>query len=171
MPKGVYIKTEEHKRKISEAHKSLVNLHWAKRPEVRLKMSEIRLDKPNRYWLGKKRPDISNNNHYLWNGMTPLSEQIRKCVEYYKWRSDVFERDHYTCQECQEVGGYLHADHIKQFSFILKEHNIKSMEDALKCKELWDRDNGRTLCKECHRKIPAYSYDGKRKMVFIKGEY
>ncbi len=122
----------------------------------------------SQHWLGKKRPDISDSNHYLWNGKTPLMEQIRKCVEYFKWRSFVFERDNYTCIECNTSGIYLHADHIKQFAFIVKDNKIETLKQALDCVELWDTDNGRTLCKECHRKIPAYSYDGKRKITFVK---
>lgn len=33
---------------------------------------------------------------------------------------------------------------------MLEENNIKTMEQALKCKELWDVNNGIVLCNKCH---------------------
>lgn len=121
-------------------------------------------------WLGKKRPQITGEKHYLWNGMTPIAEQIRKCFEYRQWRSDVYTRDDFTCQYCGQRGGKLHADHIKQLAFIISENEIKTLEQAIECAELWNLNNGRTLCAPCHRKIPAFSYDRTRKINFIKGE-
>ena len=40
---------------------------------------------------------------------------------------------------------------IKYMSVILIENNIDSMEKAIECKELWDRNNGITLCNACHK--------------------
>lgn len=115
---------------------------------------------------GQKRPEITGKNHYLWNGRTPIVEQVRKCLEYRQWRSDVFTRDDFTCQVCGERGGKLHADHIKQFAFIIAENEIKTIEQALDCSELWNLNNGRTLCVPCHRQIPVYTYGGERRIVF-----
>ncbi len=166
--------SEEHKRKIAASHLACGESHWTKRPEVMAKMRKTWKEKcANGYQnpsKGKKRPQISGSNHYLWNGKTPLAEQIRKCIEYRQWRSDIFTRDDFTCQQCGMRGGRLHADHIKQFAFILSENNISSLDEAIECSELWNLNNGRTLCKDCHRQIPAYSYDGTRKITFIKGE-
>ena len=36
--------------------------------------------------------------------------------------------------------------------------HIKSVDDARKCDELWDTNNGRTLCRDCHRKTDTYGY-------------
>lgn len=119
-------------------------------------------------WLGKKRPQITGKNHYLWNGRTPIVEQIRKCIEYRQWRSDVFTRDDFTCQECGVRGGKLHVDHIKQFAFIVAENQIITMQQAVECSELWNLNNGRTLCVSCHRSVPVYSYGGTREIVFAK---
>lgn len=53
---------------------------------------------------------------------------------------------------CNIRGGKLEADHCpKSFSEIFRENKIQSLEDALNCEELWDINNGRTLCKNCHR--------------------
>ena len=72
-----------------------------------------------------------------------------------KWRIKVFERDDYTCQYCETKSGngkavYLEADHIKTFSDIFAQYNFNNIQEAINCKELWEIDNGRTLCRECH---------------------
>jgi len=83
-------------------------------------------------------------------GKTILASAIRCVYEYNNWRRLVFERDNYTCQECGLRGGKLEAHHIKRFSIILDEYNIKTVEEALLCNELWAIKNGKTLCKKCH---------------------
>ena len=39
-----------------------------------------------------------------------------KTVEYRLWRDAVFQRDNYTCQMCDQYGGYLEVDHIKSLN-------------------------------------------------------
>ena len=110
---------------------------------------------------------MSKKNHWNWKGgITSINEQIRKSFNYRQWRSDVFMRDNYTCQICGKRGnGRIEADHhIKQFSLILKGYNIKTLEDAENCEELWNINNGRTLCKDCHRKTK--SYGNKKQLLF-----
>lgn len=92
----------------------------------------------------------------LWKGGSKMQEQIRKCYRYRQWRSDVFTRDDFTCT-CGQRGGDINADHIKQFELILRENNIKCIEDALICEELWNINNGRTLCLPCHKLTATYS--------------
>ena len=82
--------------------------------------------------------------------------QIRGCLEYRQWRTDIFERDNYTCQECGACSGngkkvILNADHIKTFSTIFRENKISSFEEAISCSEFWELNNGRTLCVGCHK--------------------
>lgn len=90
---------------------------------------------------------------YLWKGgINPINKAIRKIFQYRQWRSDVFTRDDFTCQECYLRGVYLEAHHIKSFSVILKENNIKNLEGAINCEELWNLNNGITLCSKCHNK-------------------
>lgn len=33
----------------------------------------------------------------------------------------------------------------------MKVYNLKTIYDAFKCKELWDTNNGITLCETCHK--------------------
>lgn len=75
-------------------------------------------------------------------GITPINKAIRGSVEYRLWRLDVFERDNHTCVLCEQRGGTLNADHIKPFAYYPELR--------------FDRNNGRTLCIECHRKTETY---------------
>ncbi len=103
--------------------------------------NKSRIGKPS-WFSGLKGKDTPN-----WRGgVTPITHLIRNSLEYDEWRTKVFERDNYTCQICDQVGGYLHADHIKSFA--------KHPELRL------DVNNGRTLCIECH-----YEITFKRKMA------
>lgn len=85
-------------------------------------------------------------------GVTPLRHQIRSSFEYRQWRSDIFTRDDFTCLMCGARGVELHADHHpRAFAEILSENSITTFEDALQCSELWNINNGQTLCVVCHK--------------------
>jgi hypothetical protein len=106
-------------------------------------------------WNKGKKGYLAQEKHYNWKGgITSLYIRVRnRCWKYSQWRSDVFERDDYTCQECFQRGGKLNADHFpKSFSQIFEEYNIRTYKEALDCEELWNINNGRTLCEKCHRK-------------------
>jgi hypothetical protein len=79
---------------------------------------------------------------------------IRDSEKYKKWRTAVMKRDDYTCQKCKKRGGRIEVDHYPYaFSTILNTfEGIKTPEDAEKIEFLWDIENGKTLCKECHKK-------------------
>jgi hypothetical protein len=94
-----------------------------------------------------KRLEISNrmkgSKNVLWKGgITPINTKIRMSLEYKLWREAVFKRDNWTCIWCgarSKVGEKveIQADHIKPFA---------------KYPELrFSIDNGRTLCRPCHK--------------------
>jgi len=96
------------------------------------KASEITKKKMGEAHKGDKNPS--------WKGgITPINTKIRRSQKYRQWREKVFNRDKFTCKECEKIGGRLHAHHIKPFSTYPKLR--------------FSVDNGITLCRECHRKI------------------
>lgn len=114
----------------------------------------------------EKRVLGKGDKHPNWKGgITPAVMKVRNSKKMKKWRKQVFERDNYICVLCKKRGGKLHADHIVPFSFIWNKNKIKTYEDAIKTPELWNKNNGRTLCVECHKKTETYligakHYDG-----------
>ncbi len=120
---------------------------WTK--EERQKIADglpVRMGKDSPNWRG---------------GTTKLGTRIRSLKKYREWRSEVFKRDNWTCQKCgrrRKKGDrvIIHANHLKPFYKILAENKIKTVQDALKCDELWDISNGETLCIFCHRQTDSY---------------
>lgn len=111
--------------------------------ETRLKMSLAQSGDKSNTWKG---------------GITPLYLQIRHHIKARQFSSDCFQRDNYTCQDCGIRGGKLCCHHIKHFSWIIEEYNIKTPEQAVDCEELWNVNNGITLCVDCH--IFKHKQDG-----------
>ena len=161
MPIGVYKHkkgwhhSEETKQKIR-----LANTGRKQSEETKKKLSEIKKKNPPNYWLGKKRPSPSDktkkkmsdshkrigtkppvrlgqDNNFWKGGITPENHKIRWSAKMIHWRKDVFERDGYACQICQNVGGKLNAHHIKSFA------NHPELR--------FITNNGITLCEECHK--------------------
>lgn len=147
--KGIVKFSKESKEKLSKSlkgkpkpwlkgKKRVFTEEWKKKISNGTKGKKISLETRNKISLA-----LSGNKSYLWQGgKTTESEKIRKSIEYKLWRKSVFERDKYTCVWCFQVGGILNADHIKPFSL------YPELRFAI--------DNGRTLCKECHKKTDTY---------------
>jgi len=105
---------------------------------------------------------VGNKSHFYIDGRTPLTSSIRNLSEYNDWKTSVFKRDDYTCQECGRRGWKISAHHIKPFSVIFSEflefyNNFSPIEDketllrlSTKYGEFWNIGNGKTLCEDCH---------------------
>lgn len=106
-----------------------------------------------------KRGEMNPN----WKGgVSIIDKKVRLMSEYKIWRTLIFQRDEWTCQTCHSKG-YVTAHHIKSFSSILKEYKISNQEEARKCLELWNVNNGITLCEECHSLTDNYKGRNKNK--------
>jgi|SRR3990167_544123 len=137
-------------------------------PRTKKEKKKISLSKIGQksFRKGKSYPEISGNKHWKWKGgITPLAEIIRNFFEMGEWKKQIFQRDNFTCQKCFRRGSIvLHSHHIKSFNLILQEFlqeysQFSPMEDketlirlAITYKPFWDINNGKTLCKKCHRK-------------------
>ena len=153
--------SEEHKKKISEANKGKPKSEQARKNMSISKKGKTSPVKGKHWKISLQgRINIGNGHRgekaYNWRGGQGLHFTIRNCFKYRLWRDDVFTRDNFTCQECGKRGGNLEAHHIKRFIDILEEYNIKSLEEANNCEELWNINNGQTLCKKCHEKTDTY---------------
>jgi len=85
------------------------------------------------------------NANHNWKGGPKTAKaarnKLRKLREYKNWRTTVFERDDYTCQNCGARNGngkYVY----------LEAHHIKSWAEFPELR--FDVNNGITLCKNCH---------------------
>lgn len=154
MPRGMSGK--KHSKETKEKIKA--KLKGRKLPAEQVKKMIGRKRKPFSEETKRKMSEAQRGSkNYRWKGGTnPLDHIIRKSFRYRLWRSDIFLRDNFTCVWCEKKGVKLNADHIKPFSIILKENDIKNLTDALNCEELWNIDNGRTLCIDCHKKTDTY---------------
>lgn len=98
----------------------------------------------------------SRKKHYDKVGrISNLTNRIKRTKKYKSWREAVYKKDDYTCVFCGVRGGQLEADHIIQKAKYFKDCD----NDYNKCMDyppLWNVDNGRTLCKDCHKITPSY---------------
>ena len=102
------------------------------------------------------RESISGENHYRWrHDLTEEDrEGIRNSTENEYFRKDVYERDNYTCQICEDsTGGNLNAHHLNSWNWA-KEERL-------------NLDNAITLCEECHKLFHSkYGYGNNTKEQF-----
>lgn len=89
--------------------------------------------------------------------LNKLCAKIRSCNKYKIWRQAVLDRDNETLKNLQ-------VHHKDPFRDIILRNNILTLEDAEKCDELWDINNGITITKGEHRiisLIERYKYHTK----------
>lgn len=159
MTSGVYIKSAEHRKKLSEANKGKAPPMTGKKhsEESKRKMSEWQKGKRHseeykknmsrilkgRIFSEEHRRKLSGERGSNWRGgITPINHIIRSSLKYRLVRKACFERDNYTCIWCFQKGGRLNADHIKPFAL------FPEFRFAL--------NNLRTLCEPCHKKTDTY---------------
>lgn len=129
---------------------------------VKAKQSEGHRKNPTRFWLGKKRPDISElkqgtpredirgEKNWKWKGGKSRDYKSHyNSLEYREWRRQIFERDNFTCQRCGANQCYIEPHHIKSWS---------------EYPELrYEVSNGTTLCLDCHAEVDPFRKRLKKK--------
>jgi len=117
--------TEEHKAKIGATHRGMK--HASTGPA----------------WNKGLKGFMAGEKHPNWKGGSKHGERVRFRDQ---MQMIIFKRDNFTCQICDQSGGYLQVDHIKRWS----EYPELRFEES----------NCRTLCMACHyyitfkRKLP-----------------
>lgn len=92
------------------------------------------------------------NSHFWEGGKTEQKRLLRSSSAYREWRKKVFERDNYTCQECGQTECTLEAHHIKEVC------NYPEL--------IFDVNNGKTLCHDCHEKTDNYCNKAKKRRCY-----
>jgi len=169
--KGLQIAWNKGKKHLAGEKHPMFGKHHT--PESIEKMKSKLKGRPS-HWKGKKNPNligINNPNygkfgkdHPRWTGNKKHSfhKSIRETFKYRQWRSDVFTRDDFTCVLCGVRGTPLQVDHYpKSFIKIIEEYKIKTLDESINCEELWNLNNGRTICESCHKKTDTW---GRRKV-------
>lgn len=100
----------------------------------------------NRQSLRQRGKGVGPANSNWKEGATRVAQLFYTSSEWKELRTKVFVRDNYTCQDCNQRGGKLEANHIKPRS---RFPDLKLVESNIE-----------TLCKSCH--------DKKKWMVYIK---
>lgn len=105
----------------------------------------------------KTRLKISATRRKKYKNTQLVNKQVRKYLFVREWTKKVMERDKYTCQtcgirNCKGLGKTvkLEAHHKKELHKLIGNMSFK---EAIKLKELYDIENGITLCRKCHKKI------------------
>jgi hypothetical protein len=120
----------------------------------------------------KNRPNVSNDfivdydrvdaNHNKLIYAAPhsplLKLKIRNTTRYLNWRLSILKRDNFTCKIChastkENKSLRLEVHHPKSFDDICTENNLSTVEQALACKQLWDLNNGFSICYRCHKEV------------------
>ncbi len=102
--------------------------------------------------------------HPKWKDIKVMSlnNTIRTSQKYIEWRMFVYGRDSFRCVLCGKKGVWLEAHHKKPLRNIIKENKLNN-DNFYDCEQLWDIDNGITLCIECHEKEDKMRNNFKRK--------
>lgn len=125
---------------------------------IHILLSAIYKRHGSRFFSTKRQRASKISRMRIGKGMRigPMYRRVRNMYEYRLWRNDILTRDNFSCQECFSTEK-LQVDHIIPFSYILRNYGISSIEEARECLVLWDLENGRTLCRDCHMKTDTFA--------------
>ena len=107
------------------------------------------------YWVYRSFEYVGEKHPNWKGGFSKLIERIRKTKTYLKWRLFILNRDNNSCTQCGSKEE-LHVHHLTSLTFLVYKFNLNSLYEAKNCKELWDYNNGTTLCLKCHEKTDSY---------------
>jgi hypothetical protein len=146
--------SEEHKRRISISCKGrTLSEETKKRLSIAKTGKSLLLDVNSSKWKLGRFGERCNS----WKGgTTKLDKLIRESLNYKNWVSSCMTRDNWTCRTCNKRGIELQVHHLRPLSILIKDNHIMTIQDALNCDNLWDINNGVSLCLECHKQTDTY---------------
>lgn len=104
---------------------------------------------------------ISTTRRERYGTRASLNKQVRYTAKYRQWRTEIFERDDYACQQCGNSSAIarrrviLNAHHIVELWSLLTG---LTFDEAMNDEKVWDKGNAVTLCLPCHKAIPISDY-------------
>lgn len=101
-------------------------------------LKEKKIAPPKEFWFK------NGSKPYNYKGTSSINKLIRCSFELKIFREKVFIRDNYTCQKCGKKGCYIEGHHIITIKECLLTNNKE---------QIFNVDNGMTLCRPCHMKI------------------
>jgi len=146
--------TKETNGSVKKSSDRMISNNPMKRKEVRDKSSKSHtgyiMPESQRRKLSKthkKRVKAGLNNLYI-HGNYWKDRKRRFSIDYKIWRTKVFTRDNWTCQECNRK-------RKKGDRVILEAHHKKSWAKYPKLR--FKVENGITFCEECHKLTNNYA--------------
>ena len=104
-------------------------------------------------------------NKDLYRRPIRFKRQVQNTDLYRNQRSYALMRAGNKCEECgAKVGDIINGKelkqldmhHIEDFDTIIERHNISTVAQARMCPPLWDVNNAKILCPNCHKKTDSY---------------
>lgn len=127
--------SEEHKRKISEAHKAKGELHWCKRPEIRESIRQTLLGHvQSQETIQKRVVQFTGKKHWQWKGARAGYVPIHSWVVRQLGRPD-------KCEQCGKIG-YGHQMHWANLDHAYKRNLTDWVRLCAKCHMKYDLENG-----------------------------
>jgi hypothetical protein len=123
--------SEESRKKMSASHRGKVSNYKGRKTSQEVKDKISKAMKGRRPW------------NYTGADCTPY-KRLHGLTDWKVWRNKVFERDGFTCQECNKKGVFLHPHHIIP---------VKDCIETQRLDLVFDINNGITLCIECHHQV------------------
>jgi len=140
--------SEKHRQTLKKARAIL-----AKDPSFIEKMTTGRMGEKNPNWRGGK-----------WKVEDSFLRKIRNCQRYLDWKDHILKRD---VSSYPKIPKNVQVHHLRSLASIVRENNIKTIEDALTCDDLWDIGNGVALTSAEHLIITWMNRMKKHSLGFI----
>ena len=134
--------------------------------EWRGKLAEAKLGKKDSVETKlKKSLTHKGEKCYNWKGgITPVYKAIRGKREYKEWCQEVLKRHNFIDVFTKTKSKRLSCHHIIPVNFLIKWYSIKTIDQALECKLIWDPENGIAMDKVAHENF--HNKYGDSKVIF-----